>query len=196
MRKQVFVIGGGEVWNTYEEYMEYLKKYDLTQEKFDKMMSKRWKDHLQRDLGKGFLIIKPDMPNMRNAKYVEWKIWFEKILPYFSREVIFIGHSLGANFIAKYFAEHHVSFMIGQIHLVAGCFGTDGGFDLPESLDMITQQCDTVFIYHSTDDPVVPYDDALKYKEALPQANLVTCIGQGHFLSGKFPEIIGNIKKY
>ncbi len=195
MSKQVVVINGGEAWTTYEECIEHLKNYDLTQEKFDKMMSKRWKDHLQENLGKDFLVVKLNMPNTRNSKYTEWKIWFEKLFPYLDDDAIFIGHSLGANFIAKYFAEHSASFVIGQIHLVAGCFGYAGGFDLPESLDKIPQQCDSIYIYHSPDDPVVPYDDALKYKKALPQAHLVTCIRQGHFLSETFPEIIENIQK-
>lgn len=190
------VINGGDAWNTNDEYENFLKKYVFTQEKFNKLMSKRWKDHLQTDLGDDFMIVRPDMPCAKNAKYTEWKIWIEKIIPFLQNDIIFIGHSLGANFLAKYLAENTVPCDVAQVHLVAGCYGSRGGFILSGSLENIQKQCANIFIYHSTDDPIVPYSDALKYQKALPQAQLISFSDRGHFLQDNFPEILEKIKKF
>lgn len=194
-KKHVIVIHGGEAWNTQEEYMNYLRDYEFTQEKFDKLTSKRWKDHLQADLGDDFFVIKPKMPNYQNAKYDEWEIWFSKIVPYIKNDAVFVGHSLGANFLAKYLAENDMDISISQLHLVAGCYGWVGGFELSGSLEGVSDTCHDVFIYHSHDDPVVDFSDAKKYQKALPKAVLIDFDDQHHFISERFPEIVQNIKK-
>ncbi len=194
-KKQVVVIHGGDAWDTYEEYIEYLKSYDFTEDKFNKITSRRWKDTLQENLGNSFEIIKPDMPSARNAKYNEWSIWFEKLFPYLTDNIVLIGHSLGANFLAKYLAENIINKSIEQVHLVAGCYGTKGGFELLDDLSQIEGQCDDVYIYHSTDDYVVGFADGEKYKKALPGAKFVQFDDRNHFLQEKFPEIVNNIKK-
>jgi len=194
-KKQVIVIHGGEAWDTHEEYMDYLESYEFTQEKFDKAMSKRWKDSLQDELGVGFQVVKPSMPSSSNAKYNEWVIWFEKLFPYLNDRVVLVGHSLGANFLAKYLVENTLTVSIEQLHLVAGCYGWKGGFQLLSLLENVTKQCDKIYIYHSADDPVVEFADAQKYKKALPHAELVKFEDRNHFLQEEFPEIVENIKK-
>ncbi len=194
-KKQVIVIHGGDAWDTYEEYIEYLKSYDFTEDKFNKITSRRWKDTLQENLGNSFEIIKPDMPSARNAKYNEWSIWFEKLFPYLLDDIILIGHSLGANFLAKYLAENIINKSIAQLHLVAGCYGTKGGFELSDDLSQIEGQCADVYIYHSTDDYIADFVDGEKYKKALPNAKFVQFDDRNHFLQEEFPEIVNNIKK-
>lgn len=194
-KKHVIVIHGGEVWNTHQEYIEHLISYDFTREKFEKVTTQRWKDRLQSVLGKQFLVVKPEMPCSRNAKYDEWVIWFEKVIPYIEDDCVLVGHSLGANFLAKYLALHDFPVSIAQLHLVAGCFGIVGGFDLPESLKKIERSVHTVYIYHSHDDPVVEFADALKYSEALPDAQLIAFSENGHFIQEEFPELVDNVRK-
>ena len=191
-KTQVIVIHGGDAWDTYEEYIERLKEwtYDPYETRGD-----GWKKLLAGSLGEVYEVFLPQMPSKYNAKYTEWCIWFEKVIPYIHEEVIVIGHSLGANFVAKYCAENTVPFVVSQVHLVSGCYSLGGGFELPGSLNGIAEQCKNVFIYHSTDDPIVPYADALKYHNALPHAKLQTFSDRGHFLSDEFLEIVENIKK-
>jgi len=76
--RQVLHIHGGETFKNYEMYFEYLKKYKLDLKKFE-AREKDWVKHLQEDLGSDYQVIRPVMPNPRNAKYVEWKIWLEKL---------------------------------------------------------------------------------------------------------------------
>ena len=193
MKKQILVIGGGDVWDTYDEYITRLRQW--TYDPYE-VRGAGWKKLIEETVGEAYEIFLPQMPSKYNAKYIEWCIWMEKILPYLRGDVIFIGHSLGANFLAKYLAENIVSCNVAQVHLVAGCYGTRGGFALPASLENIQNQCAHIYIYHSTDDPVVPYADALAYQKLLPQAKLISFVDRGHFLQDDFPEILENVKKF
>ena len=46
------------------------------------------------------------MPNSMNARYKEWKIMFNKFLPFFKNNLVLVGHSLGGIFLAKYLSEN------------------------------------------------------------------------------------------
>ena len=98
MKKQVIVIHGGDTFDTYKEYINFLENYNLD---FKKLQQKGWKSSLAEDLGKDFEVISPRMPNAMNAKYKEWKIMFEKFFPYLKNNLILIGHSLGGIFFGK-----------------------------------------------------------------------------------------------
>src|SRR4026208_1089333 len=100
MKKQVVVIHGGDAFETHSEYIAFLKEYVVDSLKF--FTDTRWKARLQTDLEEEYEVISPKMPNAFNARYEEWKIWFEKLIPLLDNEVILVGHSLGGIFIAKY----------------------------------------------------------------------------------------------
>jgi predicted alpha/beta hydrolase family esterase len=193
MKKQVFVIHGGDAWDTYEEYIAQIKRWT-----FDpyEVRGGGWKKSLALQLGDDYEVILPTMPSKYNAKYMEWCIWMEKIVPHIRNNAILIGHSLGANFLVKFFSENVMPFSVLQLHLVAGCYGSGGGFELSENIGNIQKQCLNIFIYHSTDDPIVSYSDAQKYHIKLPHAHLETFADRGHFLQEDFPEIVERIRKF
>lgn len=125
----------------------------------------------------------PSMPNKQNAKYEEWKIWFERHFEYLRDGVILVGWSQGSYFFAKYLTENDFPFKIKALFLLAapleahhddtGEDGADFQFDTSR-VGELTKKTDRIVIMHSKDDFVVPYEHALKYKEALPEAELVT----------------------
>lgn len=184
------VIGGGEAFDTREEYLAYLRSvpYDPYEVRPD-----GWKKNLPIALGEAFEVIAPQMPCQWNVKYEEWAIWFGRVVPFLRDGVVLVGHSLGANFLVKYLAENMLPVKVESLHLVAGCFGTAGGFDLPESLKRVSGQAGRVFIYHSHDDPVVPFTDAERYIEMLPEARLIAFDNKGHFCQEDFPELIDRV---
>ena len=192
-KRQVIYIHGGEGWNSYEEYLAYLKTTDVIVDPREEPL-KRWSKMLPESLGKDFQVLSIQMPSKQNAKYDEWKIWFERHLQFFDDAVILIGHSLGANFLVKYLSENTFPHHILSLHLVAGCFGEPGGFDLSEDLSNIEKQTEDITIYHSRDDDVVPFSAAEKYKTSLPSAKLVVFSNRGHFLGEEFPELVSAIK--
>lgn len=199
MKKQVVIIHGGDVFDSYEEYLNDLKKseYDFEREKM-----KGWKDSFEEKLGKGFEVIQPEMPNWMNARYVEWKMWFDKIVPFLEKEFVLIGHSLGGIFLGKYLAENTLKDKkILAVMLLAAPYRDVNSkekladFTLPLSLQNIEKQCDQVFLYQSKDDPVVDFANVEKYKKALPKAELVIFKDKRHFGGvPEFPELVRHVK--
>ena len=106
MKQQIIVIHGGTTFDTYKNYLSFLKNREI---KLDRLKSNRdWKDNLQEKLGENFEVLSPRMPNGTNARYKEWKIWFERIIPFFGKNIILLGHSLGGIFLAKYLSEKNI----------------------------------------------------------------------------------------
>lgn len=194
--KQVILIRGGESFETNDDFLNNLKTCEVSIKWFPKKTD--WKSTLDEDLGEGFEVLLPQMPNKENARYVEWKIWFERMLPFLSDEVILIGSSLGGTFLAKYLAENTFPKIISQLHLIAPAHNDTvkvADFTIPENLENITKQVGKIYIYHSVDDPIVPVTDFEKFQISLPTAKSVVLNGYGHVSVKQFPELIENITK-
>lgn len=193
MKKQIIVIHGGDSYNTYEEYLSNLKKWEID---FESLKNKGWKNLLGDKLGKNFEVILPKFPNSANAKYIEWKIYFEKLIPFFNNKVILLGHSLGAIFLIKYLSENIIPKNIIGLFLVSTPYSPKNNTDFSFKINPknIQSQCKNIFLYHSTDDTVVDFKDFEKYKKELTNAIFREFKNRGHFYQKTFPEIIKDIK--
>lgn len=196
MKKQIFTIHGGDAFSTYEEYLGFLKTRSIDIERF---RGTDWKSTLGTALGEEYDVFSPRMPNAQNAKYIEWKIWFERMIPFMLEPVVLIGHSFGGVFVAKYLSENEIPTTIQSTLLVAAPYDTDGGravmeFDLPASLELLEKQGGKIFLYHSKDDPVVSFSELAKYERALPNAKIRVFEDRGHFDQPEFSELVGDIK--
>jgi predicted alpha/beta hydrolase family esterase len=195
MPKQLVFIHGGETFGTYNEYLAALAEWT-----FDpfKALKKRWKYSLQEELGEEWEVMLPDMPNKYNAKYIEWQTWFEKVIPHLRDGVVLIGHSLGGIFLAKYLAEHELPVAVRKIILIAAPYDDADSdysladFALPTSLERLSAY--DVTLYHSEDDPIVPFVDLGKYQRAVPTAQVRALPDRGHFMDEKFPELVEELK--
>jgi predicted alpha/beta hydrolase family esterase len=197
MKKQVVVIHGGDTFDTHKKYLSFLKNYKID---FRRLKKGGWKEGLSGKLGRGFEVIAPRMPNKTNARYLEWKIWFRKFLPHIRNRVVLVGHSLGGIFLAKYLSESRFPKKIKGVFLVAAPHDDKGSdhsladFVLPRSLKRLEKQGGQIFIYHSKDDPVVPFVNFKKYARALARARAAAFKDKGHFIQEEFPEIVKDIK--
>lgn len=194
--KQVIVIHGGRVFESHDEYLSYLQNYKI--ESLEYFKKKSWKSSLEKELGVEYDIVLPKMPCKENAKYSEWKIWFQKIVPLLEDDVILVGHSLGGIFLAKYLSEEMFAKKILATILVAAPFNHGRrehiDFTFPGSLAMFEQQGGKIILYHSKDDLVVAFSELAKYQEALPHAKVSVFENRGHFNQENFPEIITDIR--
>jgi predicted alpha/beta hydrolase family esterase len=193
--KQIIVIHGVDTFDSYDDYLAFLQGYEIDKSIFCKG---GWKENLPKDVGGEYEVLLPSMPNKFNAKYLEWKIWFEKMIPLFEPEIILIGYSLGGIFLAKYLAENNFSKKAKALFLVAAPFNdvdiySLADFGLPTSLEKCAEQVENIFIYQSEDDPVVPFFEAAKYQEKLPKAQLKIFKDMGHFNQDNFPELVEQI---
>lgn len=198
--RQLIIINGWSVFRDNNDFCESLakKKYDPFEDKRD------WKDRLIIQAKDTHQCINPMMPNSRNAIYRAWRIRFEKIFSYLNDDgVILIGHSLGGMFLLKYLSERGFPKKIHQLHLVSSVIDEswiedeekylgDFVFDL-KGLANIQSKTDRIFVYHSTDDPMVPYSHAERLASYLPSAKLITFNDRGHFKQPEFPELLENI---
>jgi predicted alpha/beta hydrolase family esterase len=201
MKKQVLFIGGGDSYSNYDDYVRALENAPLRNPTGEK--TQRWTDTLQADLGEEYELFMIPMPNTDNAKYKEWKIWFEKYFSYVHDDAILVGWSLGGMFLARYLLETIPPFSVSALFLLAApCGEYDdgegndcGSFRFNKSdLSAITNRVKRIAVLHSKDDFVVPYEHALDYKEALPGAELVLFEDKTHFLVEELPELVEMIK--
>ncbi len=198
MKTQVVVIHGGDAFEKYEDYLENLQTKEVS---LEKVRSIGWKANLGKDLGEDFDVLLLKMPNGQNARYNEWKIWFERFIPLFNEEIILVGHSLGAIFLIKYFSENVYPKKIKATILVGAPYNTLEfhplvDFTITTPLNgFIKQSGETVF-YHSKDDKNVPFENMERYKEKLPNAVFNVFEDRGHFNDESFPEIVELIKTF
>jgi predicted alpha/beta hydrolase family esterase len=196
MKQQVVVIHGGDAFETYEEYLRHLNTVEVN---LETLLSRGWKGNLQKDLGEKFEVLQPRMPNPSNARYKEWKIWFEKIIPFLDDDVIFVGHSLGGIFLAKYLSENDYPKKIKAVFLIAAPYNTATehplvDFNIETSLKNLQRQAPKTFLYHSRDDEIVPFSNFEKYQKELPEATVRIFEDQGHFNDEELPELITDIQ--
>jgi predicted alpha/beta hydrolase family esterase len=203
MKKQLVFIHGGEAYRNYEDYLDELRAREV-----DPFAEKsiRWYRNLPETLGIGWEVIKPMMPNSGNAKYEEWKIWFEKHFEFLRDGVILVGHSQGGIFLTKYLLENKTPFTIKALVLVGSVYdvsvplndskedGGDFGYDTTV-LKTLHEKVEKILIYHSRDDFCVPFEQGEKLAAALPEAEFIAFADKNHFLLEEFPELIEKIKE-
>jgi predicted alpha/beta hydrolase family esterase len=194
--QQVVVIHGGDAYETQKEYLQSLHAKEIT---LARLKQKDWKSNLQKDLGDAYEVLAPRLPNAQNARYAEWKIIFDKIVPLLEDNVILIGHSLGGIFLCKYLSEEDVPKKIAALFLIAAPYATQDhepivDFMLVGSLAPLEMTVGKIVLYHSKDDVVVPFENAELFKKALPNAQLEVFEDKGHFNSESVSELLNDIK--
>lgn len=203
-KQQVFYIHGGSAYSKYDDYIEDLKSQPLRNPS-DEDVVKKWPSTLRNELGAEYQVFMPSFPNSNNSQYKEWQIWFDKHFEYLADDVVLVCWSQGAMFIVKYLSENDPPFSVKSLFLLAApfdyfvCEGSkeDGGDFYPDvsKIPQLQEKVQNITIMHSKDDFVVPYKHALKYKAALPEAELVTFEDKNHFLVEELPELVERIKQ-
>lgn len=197
-KTQILMIHGGNTFKNKKDYLKYLKTKEISVEK-----KLRWSEgYFDKELGKSFEIIKPRMPLQDDAKYEDWKIWFERYIPYLRNNVILIGSSLGGIFLAKYLSENRFPKKILSIYIICPPYDNTlpnealvGGFKLKSDLSLIEKNSKNLTLIFSKDDDVVPVSHAERYRSKLKNAKFIFYKSKnGHFRISKFPEIIKMIK--
>ena len=197
MKKQIVIIHGGDSFETYEQYLLYLNNKVLD---FERLKRKNWQGTLGEKLGEGFEVLCPKMPNPTNARYLEWQIWFEKLIPFLEDEVVLVGGSLGGIFLAKYLSENDFPKKLRATFLVAAPYNIEGAeyslvdFTLSAPLKRFQEQGGAISLYHSENDPVVPFSNLAKYRKELPNAAVRIFKDREHFQQAELPEIVEDMR--
>lgn len=194
--KQVLIIHGGDSFNTYDSYLERLKNSTVDYERLKPQPSwKRWIADQMPDTD----VLLPSFPNSDNAVYDEWKIYFEKLLPFLSDDVRLVGHSLGAMFLAIYLNDNPLPKPVKQLCLIAGGYDDESWYECGtfkvHSAKNLTKSAEETHLFHSEDDPVVPFSELSKFEQDMPSATSHTFSDRNHFLDPTFPELLELLKQ-
>ncbi|MFZ1360501.1 MAG: alpha/beta hydrolase [Candidatus Saccharimonadales bacterium] len=194
--KQVVIIHGGNSFDSYESYINDLKSMEIDYNRLK--LQQKWKPWIAEQLPEADVLL-PTFPNDFNAVYDEWKIYFEKLLPLLHDDVQLVGHSLGAMFLAIYLNENPLPRPIRRLILIAGGYGDEtteelGSFNISSAQNVI-KSANEIHLFHSKDDPVVPFTELAKFQADLPTATSHIFDDRGHFNDATFPELLELIKQ-
>jgi len=195
-KQQVLVVGGG---NTFPDHNSFINSLRDTPVNLDRLRyHKSWKSSLQQELGPSFDVLIPQMPNTANASFSEWSIYFNKVKRLLDQDVILVGHSLGGIFLAKYLADDTLRsdflFLYKAVILIAAPYSDESEESLGD-FKLIVPILENAHLFHSTDDPVVPYSEMAKYRKVLPNSTLYIFNDRQHFNQETFPELVELIRK-
>jgi len=181
MRHQVlFIQGGGE--GVHDEWDHLLV------------------ESLERELGSGYEIRYPRMPNEADPNYARWKAALEKELARLDDGAILAAHSIGATILINALADKPPSRALRGVFLVAAPFIGEGGWpsedikprsDLGERLPARVP----IHFYHGTDDQTAPAEHVDLYKRAIPQACVHRLADRDHQLNNDLSEVAADIRR-
>jgi predicted alpha/beta hydrolase family esterase len=156
-----------------------------------------WEPMLEGDLGAGFRIRAPRMPEPDDPRYEPWANRIAELVATTDRPLL-VGHSFGASTLLKFLARATPRPAVRGVFLVATPFWGDDFADFalePADFDRL-QDLSPLFLYRSRDDDVVGEDQLTKYTRALPHANIRVLDGRGHeFDQPSFPELATDIRR-
>jgi predicted alpha/beta hydrolase family esterase len=112
--------------------------------------------------------------------------------------VALVGHSFGGSVLMKYLAEGSVRSPLRALFLVSVPFWGPGGwqydeYDLPRDFPAGLPSPPT-FLYHSEDDPEVPFSHLGLYAARLPHATARTVPGAEHSFTDGLAVLLDDIK--
>lgn len=194
---QVIAIHGG---TTFEKYDDYLKSLSTKKLYVDRMVYRpMWRELLQQNLGEEYKVLLPSMPNSTNARYSEWKLWFDHLTEIIEDDCILIGHSMGAIFLAKYLSENDFPRKIKATVLVAAPYDDTSTENLTDfKIDHVSErfasQAGKVVFFFGSDDPTIPLAEMDKFRHDVPRAEYRILSAPDHFVRPDFPELIDTIK--
>ncbi len=184
------MIHGGSSFGSYDAYLQSLHEEVVHYERLKRTL--KWRDWLTDALPTTDVLV-PDFPNKQNAQYEEWKLKFEKIIPFLTGEVALVGYSLGAMFLAKYLHAHPLGSPVDKIVLIAPCYDDESSEDLGSfkvlSATGLEKSAREIHLFHSEDDPVSPFTELAKFQHDLPSAISHVFADRNHFFQPTFPEL-------
>lgn len=179
MRQVLFVQGGGE--GVHDQWDNHLV------------------DSLRRELGSGYEIRYPVMPNEADPNYASWKRALQTELAALEPGAIVVGHSVGGTILINAIAEERPARTFGAIFLIAAPFVGEGGWPSEDGqpsdgLGERLPRGQPIYLYHGLADGEVPPSHADLYARAIPHAHLRRLPGRDHQLNDDLREIAEVIK--
>ena len=155
-------------------------------------------ESLQRELGPGYDIRYPRMPNEDDPALATWQPAIETELASLRNGAIVIGHSVGGTLLINVLAASSALPALGAIVLISAPFIGEGGWttdDLTSRPDLFDRLSPTVplFLYHGEADAEVPVTHVELYSRAVRGAQVRRLAGRDHQVNNDLSEIARDI---
>ncbi len=154
--------------------------------------------YLEKSLGSAYDVIAPEMPDASTEPhYRPWRDRVDEELKGLDGIVVLVGHSFGGSVLLKYLAEGQPPASIAGLFLVSVPFwGPEGWayeeYALPADFASQLPSMPT-FLYHSREDPHVPFAHLSIYEDLLPNATSRPIDGSEHSFTTGLPALISDI---
>ena len=151
-------------------------------------------------LGTGYRMWLPDMPDPENPHYVDWRARLKKELASIEDGLILVGHSLGASVLLKYLTEEKLQQPIAGLFLIGAVYWGKKDWEVKEyvlkrNFSARLPPIGRIFLYHSSDDEVVPISHVRYFANELPNATVREFEHCGHLFGRGLPELVEDIKR-
>lgn len=155
--------------------------------------------YLRKELSDKYEIHYPIIEDPENPTYEMWKSLFSQEFNKIEKPLILIGHSLGGSMLLKYLSKEKSNTTISALFLISTPHWGKNGWDIEDfemrknfetELNHITR----VYLYHSDNDTIVPFEHLNFYKKAFPHAIIRELKGTDHAFANGLPELVSDIK--
>jgi len=180
MRQILFVQGGGE---------------DVHDQWDNKLV-----DSLRRELGPGFEIRYPVMPNEGDPAVATWGPTLEHELATLPSGAIVVGHSIGGSILIEVLSRHPHASTLAAIVLIATPFIGPGGWesdDMAPHSELATRlpRGVPVFLYHGDHDDIAPVAHLGLFARTIPHAHVRRLAHRDHQLDNDLSEVARDIRE-
>lgn len=156
-------------------------------------------DSLRRELGAGYDVRYPRMPNEADPSYPAWKAALADEIAGLDDGAILIGHSVGATILINALTESPPERRLAGVFLIAAPFIGAGGWpsgEIPPMTDLGARlPADTpIHLYHGGKDDTAPPVHADLYERAIPAAIVHRLPGRDHQLNDDLAEVAADIR--
>jgi len=155
---------------------------------------------LTRELGPGYDIRYPRMPNEGDPRYPAWKAALDGEIAALDDAAVLVGHSLGGTILINALAEHAPRQRLAGVFLISAPFVGPGGWpsedikpkrDLGARLPLATP----IYLYHGSKDDTAPCAHVDLYKQAIAHAQVRKLEGRDHQLNDDLSEVAADISR-
>jgi predicted alpha/beta hydrolase family esterase len=156
-------------------------------------------DSLKRELGLGYDVRYPRMPNEADPSYTAWKAALAEEIAGLDDGAILIGHSLGGAFLINALAGAPPDRRLAGAFLIAAPFVGVGGWpseDIKPTADLGARlpPKTPIHLYHGSKDDTAPFAHVDLYEAAIPGAIVHRLRGRNHQLNDDLTEVAAGVR--
>lgn len=157
-------------------------------------------DSLMGELGDGYEVRYPRLPDEADPSYPRWRAAIEQELVTLDDCAVVVGHSVGATILIDVLAELPLQRRLDMIVLLAAPFVGSGGwpgdeFELPADVGDRLPRGVPVHVFHGLADEIVEPSHADLYAQTISQAHVHRLPGRDHQLNNDLREVAEVIRR-